>query len=172
MNFFQNCRTVEEIKTEYRKLARQHHPDLGGDTATMQAVNAAYHEALARCNGQTTTDNQGNPHRYTYNHDTEQAIMDKISALLKVLPAYCEVLLIGSWVWILGTRKEDTEARAALKAEKAMWHSKRLCWYWRAFESKHYGRQSRHDLSGLAARYGCRNFAGTMRDEQNAVATA
>lgn len=164
MNYFTNCRTVEEIKTLYRKLARQHHPDLGGDTATMQEVNRQYHEALAHCDGQTTRDEQGRAHRYTYNRETEQELMDKIQALLKILPAHCEVLLIGRWIWITGTRREDSVAREALKAEKAIWHAKRLCWYWRAFQAKHYGRQSRHDLNGLAARYGCESFRKTEEE--------
>ena len=34
--------TLAEIKTAYRKLASEHHPDKGGDKALMQAVNAAY----------------------------------------------------------------------------------------------------------------------------------
>lgn len=34
--------TPEEIKKAYRKLASQHHPDKGGDTATFQKVEEAY----------------------------------------------------------------------------------------------------------------------------------
>jgi curved DNA-binding protein CbpA len=34
---------VEEIITAgFRALARRYHPDVGGDTATMQRLNAAY----------------------------------------------------------------------------------------------------------------------------------
>ena len=32
----------EEIKRAYRKLASQHHPDKGGDTAKFQQVEEAY----------------------------------------------------------------------------------------------------------------------------------
>lgn len=32
----------EEIKSAYRKLARQHHPDLGGDAAEFRNIQAAY----------------------------------------------------------------------------------------------------------------------------------
>jgi DnaJ-class molecular chaperone len=34
--------TPDEIKKSYRKLASQHHPDKGGDTATFQKIQAAY----------------------------------------------------------------------------------------------------------------------------------
>jgi DnaJ-class molecular chaperone len=34
--------TAEEIKKAYRKLASQHHPDKGGDTAKFQAIQTAY----------------------------------------------------------------------------------------------------------------------------------
>jgi DnaJ-class molecular chaperone len=42
-NYFSKCSTVEEVKSLYRTLAKQHHPDLGGDTATMQEINSQYH---------------------------------------------------------------------------------------------------------------------------------
>ena len=34
--------TPDEIKKSYRKLASQHHPDKGGDTATFQKIEEAY----------------------------------------------------------------------------------------------------------------------------------
>ena len=34
--------TADEIKRAYRKLASQHHPDRGGDTATFQNIQSAY----------------------------------------------------------------------------------------------------------------------------------
>jgi len=34
--------TPDEIKKSYRKLASQHHPDKGGDTATFQKIQTAY----------------------------------------------------------------------------------------------------------------------------------
>ena len=37
-----NTATPDEIKKAYRKLASQHHPDKGGDTATFQKIQTAY----------------------------------------------------------------------------------------------------------------------------------
>ena len=42
MKFFENIRSLDALKKEYRRLAMLHHPDRGGDTATMQAINAEF----------------------------------------------------------------------------------------------------------------------------------
>lgn len=42
MKYFANCTTLESLKHEYRRLCMIHHPDRGGDTATMAAINEEY----------------------------------------------------------------------------------------------------------------------------------
>ena len=37
-----NCNDAEKIKDAYRKLAKQHHPDAGGDAKAMAKINEAY----------------------------------------------------------------------------------------------------------------------------------
>ena len=39
MRRINDCKTLDEVKAQYKKLAKQYHPDLGGDTATMQEIN-------------------------------------------------------------------------------------------------------------------------------------
>lgn len=39
VNYFEGANTLEEIEARYRELARQYHPDLGGDAATMAEIN-------------------------------------------------------------------------------------------------------------------------------------
>jgi hypothetical protein len=31
MKWFKDCQTLGEVKAQYKKLAKQYHPDLGGD---------------------------------------------------------------------------------------------------------------------------------------------
>lgn len=38
--------SLQELAAARRQLAQAHHPDLGGDVAAMQAVNAAYEQAV------------------------------------------------------------------------------------------------------------------------------
>lgn len=42
MKYFNEVHTLDELKKEFRRLAMLHHPDVGGDTATMQEINAEY----------------------------------------------------------------------------------------------------------------------------------
>ncbi len=42
MAYFQNIHSLADLKKEYRRLALQHHPDKGGDTAIMQQVNTEF----------------------------------------------------------------------------------------------------------------------------------
>ncbi len=41
-DWFSHCRTLDEARLEYRRLCFEHHPDHGGNTLVMQAINAAY----------------------------------------------------------------------------------------------------------------------------------
>lgn len=55
--------TPDEIKKAYRKLASQHHPDKGGDTATFQSIQAAY-DVLSDPNKRKEYDNPARPFQF------------------------------------------------------------------------------------------------------------
>jgi hypothetical protein len=41
-DWFTHCQSLEEARNEYHRLCFEHHPDHGGDTTVMQAINTAY----------------------------------------------------------------------------------------------------------------------------------
>ncbi len=145
--FFAGFSSVEEIKKAYKKLAMQHHPDLGGDAEIMKDLNNQYHEALQACDGVET-----DGHKYKYDSDIETEIMDKLNELLTL--DGLEVDLIGCWLWIAGKTKENKEA---LKALSCRWHSKRKMWFYKPenWKSRKYSGGS---LDDLAAKYGSEKF--------------
>lgn len=61
--------TQDEIKKAYRKLAAQHHPDKGGDTATFQKIQVAY-DTLSDVEKRKQYDH---PNMFTRNNDHDFA---------------------------------------------------------------------------------------------------
>jgi hypothetical protein len=41
-NWLVKAKNLDELKAQYYSLARQHHPDVGGDTEIMQQINVEY----------------------------------------------------------------------------------------------------------------------------------
>ena len=46
--FFKNVTSKEELYSQYKKLAMEHHPDHGGRVEDMQKINAEYNDLKAR----------------------------------------------------------------------------------------------------------------------------
>lgn len=157
-NYFSTAKTVAEIKALYRELAMRHHPDRGGDTATMQEINRQYTQALKRCDGATQVGDDGRERTYTYDSETEQAIIDFIDRLVKsgaLADDQVKAWLIGTWVWVVG---ETKPIKDTLKALGCRWHSKRNCWYWTPEERRSF--YSKKGLGALAAQYGASEIVG------------
>jgi len=116
--------TLEELKGQYRKLAQKHHPDRGGDTATMQAINAEYDELFPLLkdihktkDGETYTARQATT-------ETADQFKDLITELMKM--DNIEIEVIGCFVWVTGDTKPHREQ---LKSLKFKWHNKKTAWF-------------------------------------------
>lgn len=155
--YFTQCKTLDELKAEYRRLAMKHHPDRGGDTATMQRINAEY---------ETRFEELKNEHNATRDeaHQTNEAPADFIriiEALLKLDGV--EVELCGCWLWIGGNTYQHKDA---LKAAGCRWSQNKQRWYWRPLygtSAHHRGTQS---LGMIRAKYGSQRFAANGREER------
>jgi hypothetical protein len=158
-DFFAGLHTPSEVKSLYRKLALEHHPDRGGDTATMQAINAQYEAKLKSLDGSKERGSNGEEHVYYYNEQHEKSIMEKLAELLRLDLPNCEILLIGKWLWVQG---DTYPVRSLLGFNGAgmKWHSKRKAWYFKPYE---WASQFNPGVSldDLALTYGCRVFTTT-----------
>ena len=167
MHYFLECETVEEVKTRYRKFAREHHPDLGGKPEVMKEINNQYEQALAACDGQTSRGTDDKEHTYRYDAEVEAEIMDVIRKLIAIIAeAKVEINLIGRWIWITGDTKPLKESFKELGCN---WHRDRSCWFWRSASDR--GRGQGGNLDELASKYGCENFS-TKAKSKKAVKAA
>lgn len=157
--FFDSLSTVEAIKSEYRQLAKQHHPDLGGNAETMKELNCQYHEALKACDGQLR-----DKHTYKYREAVEHEVMNKLLELLKLRGL--KIALIGYWIWVTGDTKPNKEA---LKAAGLFWHRERKCWYYKPQDWKSSYR-SKESLNELAKKYGYQGFETAAEEKMPTLA--
>lgn len=155
MTYFTNCQTLDELKKVYKHLAQKHHPDVGGDTATMQAINAEYEERFEaikrRQNEQAAEDTTGKTHATTESAGDFITIIDHLLRMGGI-----EVELIGRWLWISGDTKPHKEA---LKACGCRWSSQKKRWSWHyAEDGVKWHRSSGKSMDQLRSKYGSTTF--------------
>ena len=152
--YFVNCKNLDELKKAYKAAAMKNHPDMGGDTATMQAINAEYEarfEVLKRSqNEQAAADTTGRSHATTESAGDFIAI---ISALLKLDGITVE--LCGRWLWIGGETMKNKEA---LKAAGCRWSSTKKLWSWHFAEDGSRWHKGTKTMSQIRSKYGSTTF--------------
>ena len=168
MQYFKNLKSPGDIKAEYRRLALKNHPDMGGDTVTMQEINAQYLTALKSIDGMTINyvdhDTKENvEYVYNYRETNEQAVIDIIDKLIGLQMVDVDIYIVGVWVWVSGETKPHKDH---LKALKLRWHSKRMKWYFKPYQGRtHYSNKS---FDSLLYAYG----GGKVPERQDKVLSA
>jgi len=163
---FYGCRTEAEIKARYRDLAKRHHPDLGGDVAAMQAVNAAYESILKGAYRAAGWDDQKVEDRW----EMDKEVMEKAAELLAVPGIAVE--LCGVWLWVTG---ETRTVRGILKLAGCRWAPKKSAWYWRReVDAVRWRGKRRLSMNEIRVKYGTRTVDGQARgwDRDRETATA
>lgn len=153
--YFVNCRNLDELKKAYKAAALKHHPDMGGDTATMQAINAEYEarfEVLKRSQNEQAAEDPTGKARAT----TESAgdFIRIIEALLKL--DGLEIELCGRWLWIGGNTRQHKEA---LKAAGCRWSSAKKLWSWHFAEDGARWHKGSKTMDQIRNKYGSTTFS-------------
>ena len=119
-SFFKNCRTLQEVKQQYKKLAMHYHPDRGGDEETMKQINQAYDGIIS------------NPF-FNFSGQKDEVKEDFIKfpeIINQIIGFNVKIEICGSWIWLSGNTvkyKED------LKRIGFRWSPNKIMWYWRPF---------------------------------------
>lgn len=149
MKFFQDCKTLDEVKARYRTLAKEHHPDRGGDLATMQRVNKEYAFACANiAKGANLTDEEV---QSTILHAEQyRKAVEKIINLEGI-----HIELIGCWIWVSGdTRQHADHLKSSENGPKFFWAHKKQMWYFRGEEYKVRLKGKSMEIDDIRRKYG------------------
>ena len=155
--YFSNCKSIEEAKRLYHKLAVANHPDLGGDLATMQAINNEYDIIaikLANIHESVSGD--------TYETEQQTAeipadFRDLINKLIHLDGINIE--LIGRWIWLTGNTYFHKDTIKSLGFKYA---SNKKAWFWHS-EQDGTANRKKMSLEQIKEKYGCTAFQTNSR---------
>ena len=159
--FSNNISTLEELRREYRRLAKLHHPDAGGDTEDMKQINAEYDALFAILSRQEAQERpQGEQDTTEDKAAEDKAIRAVLDALVNV---NADIEVVGCWVWV---SEGSYPYRELLKSIGFKFAPKKKAWCW------HFGECHRHhkrevSLDEIREKYGSRKVS--HRNERKAV---
>ena len=143
--FFGSVESVDALKTKYKELCKKYHPDVGGDTATMQAINAVYGRLLRELKLKDGKDQEA----INREMDIEEDLMKKIQEIVSV--AGIEIEVCNLWIWVSGN---TYSVRKELKDKGLRFAPKKELWFWRPDYAKKEWRSSPLPMEEIRKTYG------------------
>jgi len=123
IKYFTNCKTLDQLKREYKRLAKIHHPDCGGDDATMAAINAEFDLLSKKLPKETATGETYQPR--DEEREAPEKFREAVAATLNMDGVNVE--LCGAWLWVTGNTYPNRER---LKAAGYRFSKNKVAWYW------------------------------------------
>jgi hypothetical protein len=143
---FAEMKDRRSLKSLYRKLSFENHPDRGGEVENMKIINCLYEEYFKKLKD---IDFNGNETEEETKFETPDFFANIISELIKLQGLKIE--LIGSWLWLSGN---TFVYRDKLKELSCFWSKSKKMWYWNGEEEKKNIR-SHSKYQDLVDRFGC-----------------
>ncbi|MCT4647401.1 MAG: J domain-containing protein [Carboxylicivirga sp.] len=138
MNFFKSFNNIDELKRQYKQLAKDLHPDLNPDkpyiTAQFQQMSNEYEGLLKEALKGKFKDDRAKVENELELDEQLREVLNQILYLEGI-----EIEICGNWLWVSGDTKEvkDTLKEAGFK-----WAKKKVMWYWHDGSWKRKGRKT------------------------------
>jgi len=157
MTYFKNCKNLEELKAEYKKLAMLFHPDRpNGSEDTMKDINNQYDISFAEL--KSIKNDKG----FASNEAADE-YKDIINTIINM--AKIEIELCGNWLWIHGVEREDKEIISTLKELKFRYSKNKNSWYWRNEIYKSKFRKKGSSMEQIRSKYGSVGFKAKQKTQ-------
>ena len=148
IKYFQNVKTVAELRSAYIKLLKENHPDNGGDTETCKAINAEYEYLLGRLPKTANGNTASSTAEARKDFQMDKAIREMLNNIIRFDGLNIEV--VGSWIWVDGNSFPWKEE---LKGFGFQWSRARKKWHWTA-DNTAWHKGQKIDFEELRDRYG------------------
>ena len=161
--YFENVRTLEELRKQYKELLKLHHPDNGGNLETMQELNAEYDRMFKMLKDQHESNNfncgdeKSNYSSMKYDFAEDEKLREMLNKIIHFKGI--DIELVGAWIWVSGN---TYSCKKELKELCFKWASQKKMWYWHseAFRKKSCKTLSMDDIRSY---YGSTNVKNTNK---------
>ena len=158
--FFAGCKTAQDVKTKFRDLVKEHHPDKGGNPETMKLINNEYTKALNFIKAGGSFEETGSGAGATtadplLTDPLYKAAFEAVETLPGVI-----IELIGNWIWLSGNTYPH---RAIISGAGFHWANTKKMWYYRTDENKTNNRKA-YDINEIRAKHGSKTVANNKQN--------
>ena len=124
MKYFKDCKTLEDLKKEYKRLAMKFHPDINKDPQAleiMKTINNEYDQLFIKLKD---IHNKEEKNHNRQNTETPEVFRNIINIIITM--ENIQIELIGSWLWISGSTYQYKDT---LKELGFQWSKSKKAWY-------------------------------------------
>lgn len=167
IKYFAHCKTLDQLKQEYKRLAKIHHPDCGGDDATMAAINAEFDRLCKILPKETANGETYQPK--DEEREAPEKFREAVAATLNMDGVNVE--LCGSWLWVTGNTYPN---RDRLKEAGYRFSKNKVAWYWHDENSVSHSKK-RYSLDEIRLMHGSetiKNQGGKLGSAQMGITLA
>ena len=160
-SYFKKCRTAEELKKEYRHIAKRLHPDLGGEKEAFQAMQLEFENAWEKLKNVHV--NREGEFYEKETKETASEFMDIIEELLQLRGVETEIC--GNWIWCSGSTKPHKEK---LKEMGFKFSRKKCAWYWHQDGYKRW-HDREYSMDEIRSMYGSQKYTRDKEEKRLAL---
>jgi curved DNA-binding protein CbpA len=158
VNYFKNVSNIEELKVEYRRLAKQYHPDMSKSVDTTKIfveIVAQYDKLFALLKDIKSKDAE--------KHEVNSDFKTVIDKLIKFSDINVEI--VGYWVWVSGNTYNHRQDMTEIGLK---WSGSNKKWYWHEGNmSKKVKRATTWDYK--VSKYGVTEVQKAKKDEKRRI---
>ena len=128
--YLKDAKNLQELKKLYFTLAKQLHPDHGGNDEQMKQLNNEYDYLKTVLHNEDPKKDNNNHEQKTYKENIFS--MDAFKDIIEDLLHYPNITIeiIGSWLWISGSGTFTIKDEILKEKFSCKWSKPQKKWYW------------------------------------------